>query len=203
MPALALALGIADLLSGIRVTPEAVAQAKTEVRHQRIKLGKSIDAKGPEYVVERLFRPIITDYSAKALQIPETEVDRRIYSSHYHTTPDDFGIYARKWAAFRAKYPDVDTYNADGQNCRADLFIALPNKTLVSCEFKYVSPNRTIAVEPCVSQVLQHLSAHGACVLVMYAARPTSLVHIIRIIQRKRFTSVLALEVGFPTLVQT
>ena len=71
-------------------------------------------------MVEALLRPTITNYTARALD-PKRDMNRRIYSSHFHTTIDDRQQWRRRWADFKATNPEVDT-DDDGHSRRADLF---------------------------------------------------------------------------------
>src|SRR5206468_4903529 len=159
MQPLVVARAVSELLAAFRVAPEALVEAKEFVRRRRVARRKALDAKGYEYVVERLLRPIITMNAAQQLGLPDgTDVRQHVYSSHYHTTDDDDRTYKRLWASFKCNYPQVDTYDAQGIMRRADLFIGLPATMLVSVDFKYVRPLHVLAVHPSTKQIRQYLT---------------------------------------------
>jgi hypothetical protein len=160
-------------LSRVRATEAATARAKKFLRERRDLRNEPSDRKGYEYVVEILLRRRITQYAEAVLRVPRRESHRRIYSSHFHTTSDDPSLWRARWLDFRRAHPGVDTDDA-GHSRRADLFISMGKSELVSVEFKYLRAKSTPAAEACVRQIRQHLTKHRSCVLILYAATPTS-----------------------------
>jgi hypothetical protein len=170
-----MALAVAELVRGLQVTEEQVSDAAKFVRARRDARGEPPNRKGPEYVVEALLRPIIAEHAAGILGLQAREDWRQyIYSSHYHTSDELEPAWRKRWREFRQTHPDVDTADASGKSCRADLFIHVPHVGLISVEFKYVAARRTPAITATVKEMRQHLSRHAASVLVLYAARPVS-----------------------------
>lgn len=171
---LAFTRGLVEHLSHVRVTKKGIDRAKNFLRERR-RLRKKRPKKesGYEYVVELMFRRKITRYAENELGISTSDSHRHIYSSHFHTTSDVEKKWERRFERFKGDHPEVDTDDA-GHSRRADLFISVGNKKLVSIEFKYLGANRRPAVQACVTQVRQHLTKHRACVLVLYAATPVS-----------------------------
>jgi hypothetical protein len=167
------ARSLAAHLSRFRVGPKKVEEAKKFVRARRDLRDEPVTRKGYEYVVERIFRPTISEYAQHKLGIKKSDASCHIYSSHFHTTSDEEDHWKKLWNEFRRAYPDVDT-NEESHSRRADLFISLGRDRLVSIEFKYLPANRKPAVLSCVRQVRQHLSKHQACLLVLYAGMPVS-----------------------------
>jgi hypothetical protein len=172
LTALAFTRGLVEHLHHVRVTEQAIEEAKNfltgrrELRKKRLK-----KERGYEYVVELVFRPRITQYAKNALGIT-SDLNRRIYSSHFHTTSDTEREWKREWECFKRAHPEVDTDDA-GHSRRADLFIAM-DVGLVSIEFKYLRAQSKPAAKACVTQIRQHLTKHRASVLVVYAATPPS-----------------------------
>jgi hypothetical protein len=129
-------------LSRVRATEAATAKAKKFLRERRDLRNEPSDRKGYEYVVEILLRRRITRYAEDVLHIPRGDSHRHIYSSHFHTTSDEPGLWRARWLEFRRAYPGVDT-DDDGHSRRADLFISMRKTGLVSVEFKYLrAPSR-------------------------------------------------------------
>jgi hypothetical protein len=160
-------------VSRVRATESAIAEAKTFLRARRDLRNEPSDRKGHEYIVEILMRPRITEYAEEVLGIPREDSHRHIYSSHFHTTRDEPSLWRARWLDFKRAHPGVDT-DDDGHSRRADLFISMGKAGLVSVEFKYLRAKGTPSAQACVGQVRQHLTAHRACVLVLYAGTPTS-----------------------------
>lgn len=146
------------------------AEAAVKRRHEQRR--ESRRKNDPEYVVERLLRPKITAWAAEGLAILPADTNRRIYSSHFHTT-DDLE-WEKLWKAFRETNPDVDVRDSEGHRRRADLFIDLGRGRLVSIDFKYVKPGRLPDVRTCERQLSLYTSKHRASMVVIYTGSPAS-----------------------------
>jgi hypothetical protein len=172
---LAFAQGLVEHLADVRITEDAVDEAKNFLRARRA-LRKKLPKKESayEYVVELAIRPTITRYATNELGISTSDSSPHIYSSHFHTTSDPEKEWERKWRRFKRAYPEMDTDDA-GHSRRADLFIAMGNAGLVSVEFKHVRAKTNPSLRECVRQIRQHLTKHSASVLVLYAAIPVSM----------------------------
>jgi len=172
---LAFTRGLVEHLSHVRVTEKAIDKAKNFLRERReLRKKRPKKESAYEYVVELMFRPIITRYAENELGISRGDSNRYIYSSHFHTTSDVEKEWKRLFERFKLVHSEVDTDDA-GHSRRADLFVSVGKAGLVSIEFKYLRANRRPAVHACVRQIRQHLTKHRACVLVLYAATPVSL----------------------------
>jgi hypothetical protein len=165
-------LGLVKELSRVRVTEKRIEEAKKFLRGRRDLRNEPWDRKGHEYVVEILLRRRITQYAEDALRISRNDSHRHIYSSHFHTTRDRESVWRTRWQDFKRAHRHEDT-NDSGHSRRADLFVSM-DMGLVSIEFKYLPAKSKPAAQACVRQIQQHLTKHRACVLVLYAATPTS-----------------------------
>jgi hypothetical protein len=170
--AVRLASSLAECVKQMRVTSGAVDGAKRNLRQRRDLRNEPTTRKGHEYVVEWLFRPGIERFVAS--RCSGSQLHEHCYSSHFHTTTDDAAVWKRRWRQFRETHRAVDTSDSRSRSRRADLFVLAEGKSLVSVEFKYLPPRRAPHVEALVKQMKQHLTGHGASVLVIYCAEPRS-----------------------------
>ena len=172
MSATALAQRLADRLAHLRFQPDQIVKAKAVLRNRRDRRGDRPGLEGHEYVVETLLRPVVTGWAVSALDIPSLDLPARVNSSHYHTSDDPRWPF--QWTEFKRLHPEVDTHDLEGHSRRGDLFIDTGAGRLVSIDFKYLQPKRTLDVATCVRQLRVYLGKHAASVLVIYAGIPPS-----------------------------
>jgi hypothetical protein len=163
---------VTDVLSPFSANDTNLETAMAFVRKRRDERGEPPDRKGHELVVERLLRPVVTDWITRQLDIDDNEAPLRINSSHFHTCDDD--KWPDSWRVFQKCYRNADTHDAHGHLRRADLFICAGGQDIVSIEFKYVAPKRVPPWEACARQMRQYLRLHKASIMVIYAGSSPS-----------------------------